>query len=256
MGASGAGPRADPLARLFPERRIVSFLHRQDRQLFFSMVSELVGPEHVVLDFGAGRNRLADFGPHLERLSNFKGRCAKVVGVDVDPVVLQNDTLDAAHVAAPGAPLPLPDESVDLIFSYAVFEHIEDPAAVVAELDRVLRPGGWICGWTPNRWGYVGLGARLVPNALHARLLAKAQPGGRAEKDVFPTRYRMNTRGTIARLFPKARYEDFTFAFNGQPSYNFGRAWIARLWLAYMALTPRALGQGLFVFVRKRATPV
>ena len=77
--------RVDPMIRLFPERRVVRFLHRQDRFLFFSMVNELVRPTDIVLDLGAGRNRFPEFGPHLNAISTLKGRCSRVIGVDVDP---------------------------------------------------------------------------------------------------------------------------------------------------------------------------
>ncbi len=148
--------------------------------------------------------------------------------------------------------MPLADQSVDVIFSYAVLEHIDDPHGVAAEIDRVLKPGGWFCAWTPNKWGYIGIGARLIPNDLHARLLPLVQPNNRAPRDVFPTRYRMNTRGAIAKLFPAARFENLSFGFNAQPTYNFGNTLVARFWLLYMALMPKFLAQTLFVFVRKR----
>lgn len=243
----------NPMARLFPERRVVSFVHRQDRFVFFSMVSELVTPDAVVLDYGAGRGRQAEIGgPHLRNISCFRGRCARLIGVDVDPVVRENPVVDEAHVVAVDEPLPLADESVDVVYSYATFEHVDDPEWVAAELGRVVRPGGWICAWTPNKWGYVGIGARLVPNRFHGRVLGIVAPGGRAEHDVFPTRYRMNTLGAVGRLFPPARFRDFSFGFNAQPSYNFGSALMARLWMVYMALTPQAMAQSLFVFVQKR----
>ena len=41
--------------------------------------------------------------------------------------------------------LPLEDESVDLIVSSLSLHHWDRPEAAVAELDRVLRPGGRLC---------------------------------------------------------------------------------------------------------------
>lgn len=216
------------------------------------MVSELVRPEYTVLDFGAGRGRQSEFGgPHLRAISGLKGRCARLIGVDVDDAVLENDAVDEAHLLTADGRIPLPDQSVDLIYSYAVFEHVSDAETAASELKRVLKPGGWICAWTPNKWGYISIGARLVPNRLHSKVLKVVQPGGRAEKDIFPTVYRMNTRGAIRRLFPEL--EDFTFGFNAQPSYNFGSALISRFWLFYMTITPRALAQSLMIFLRKPA---
>lgn len=43
---------------------------------------------------------------------------------------------DAAHV-------PLPDESVDGVVAAMVIEHMEDDRALVDEVARLLRPGGW-----------------------------------------------------------------------------------------------------------------
>jgi SAM-dependent methyltransferase len=38
--------------------------------------------------------------------------------------------------------VPLPDASVDVVVSYDVLEHVQDPRVSLAELHRVLRPGG------------------------------------------------------------------------------------------------------------------
>lgn len=45
-----------------------------------------------------------------------------------------------AHTAADA--LPFEDESFDLVFSHGVVHHIPQPAPVIAEFHRVLRPGG------------------------------------------------------------------------------------------------------------------
>lgn len=48
--------------------------------------------------------------------------------------------------------IPLPDESVDRVFSHALLEHLADPARALAEIHRVLRPGGVVGVCSPD-WG-------------------------------------------------------------------------------------------------------
>lgn len=47
-------------------------------------------------------------------------------------------------VQADAARLPFRDDVFDLILSQAVLEHVKDPAAAVAEMARVARPGGLV----------------------------------------------------------------------------------------------------------------
>lgn len=46
--------------------------------------------------------------------------------------------------------LPFGDASFDLAFSHALFEHLADPAAALAEIRRVLRPGGIVALCSPD----------------------------------------------------------------------------------------------------------
>jgi SAM-dependent methyltransferase len=253
MSATSSSKRPTLLGRLYPERRFASFSRHEGRFLFYSLVAELCDPESVVLDFGAGRGaQIENSKGYIRRLIDFSGRCKRYIGVDPDPVVLQNPYLQEAFVLGPDGSIPLPDASVDLIVAYAVVEHIEDPAQAVREIERVLKPGGWFCAWTPNKYGYVGMAARLVPNRFHARIVRVADAKDRGERDVFPVRYRMNTKKAIEAAFGERSFDDFSFYENGAPSYHFNRMVIARFWQVVMSVLPRSMSKSLFIFVRKR----
>jgi SAM-dependent methyltransferase len=246
--------RRSVLGELYPERMFAGFCRDEGRFLFYSIVADLLTPQSVVLDFGAGRGtQTQNSSGHLRRIMDFRGRCARVIGVDPDPAVLENPFLDEVHVVDSAGKLPLPDASVDVIVAFAVLEHVDNPMQVVAEVARVLKPGGWFCGWTPNKWGYIGIGARLVPNQFHAKLLSAADPRDhRKVADVFPTVYRLNTLGAIKDNFDAREFEHFSFIANGTPSYHFDRLLIARFWQIVMQVLPRPMGKTLFVFERKR----
>jgi SAM-dependent methyltransferase len=58
--------------------------------------------------------------------------------------------LPVEHVSGPA--LPFPDEQFDVVLSFDVFEHIPDSDRHLAEVHRVLKPGGWYLLQTPNKW--------------------------------------------------------------------------------------------------------
>lgn len=241
-------------AGVFPETAAGGYRRHDSRTVFYTRVQALMPDDEAeVLDLGAGSGSWWDRLPIWQRcLCNLRGGPWRVVwGADADPAVLGNRTVDRARLIENGV-LPFDGESLDMVVAYAVLEHVAEPEKFAAEVRRVLKPGGWFCAWTPNRWGYVGIGARLVPSRWHARLLTKINPHDkRAEADVFPTVYRMNTRGAIRRLFPG--WVDATHALPGPCSYSFGRAWVARLIGLWQRLAPDVAQTELHVFVRKTA---
>ncbi|MFQ5662380.1 MAG: methyltransferase domain-containing protein [Terriglobia bacterium] len=56
---------------------------------------------------------------------------------------------DGVDLAANAARLPFLDSSCDTVACHALLEHVEDPAAVVAEIARVLKPGGSVDASVP-----------------------------------------------------------------------------------------------------------
>ncbi len=245
-------PRQRLVRRVYPETNVSGFPHIDQEVAFFSQVAALLHPDHVVLDFGAGRGEFVHNDPSAFRvwLQNFRGRCVHVDGCDPDPIVTENPTLDAAYVMKRGDPLPYEDDRFDLIVSRYVFEHVEDPEGTAKELLRVLKPRGWICAMTPNRWGYVALASRLLPNRLHPRALSRVQPG-RLAKDVFPTVYKLNRPSAVRRAFGPAA-EIFHYSTSAVPSYYFNSVVLMRLQQLVHRLTPPMFDVGLRFFIRKR----
>ncbi len=82
-----------------------------------------------------------------------------VTGIDLDAGVLERGRSLAAEQSLPNLrfeaagvyDLPYPSDSFDAVFAHTLLEHVGDPARALAELRRVLRPGGLIglrdCDW-------------------------------------------------------------------------------------------------------------
>lgn len=107
---------------------------------------ECLGKGRRVVDFGCG-----DGATSLGVASSIE---ADVVGVDLYKTYLQLPDLTQKNLgtrALPrslsfvqtelGQPMPFADGSVDLIYSWSVFEHVADVKGVLAELGRIAKPG-------------------------------------------------------------------------------------------------------------------
>ena len=220
---------------------------------FFTQVNALLHPGMTVLDFGAGRGWWLedDVCSYRQRLMNLKGKVARVIACDIDPAVLNNGSADEAFVIERGGKVPVADQSVDLILSDNTFEHVQDPAAMAAEFKRLLKPGGWICARTPNKYAYTSLPTMAVPNRLHALLLKRAQPDRKAE-DVFPTAFKLNTLRDVARHFPPAQFDNYSYRALPEPGYHFNKKPLLAALLLMNKVLPHVLTAPLYVFLRRR----
>lgn len=92
---------------------------------------EHLGPDATILNLGSGRT---NFG-------------ARVVNLDIGPFT-------HVDVVAVGERLPVQDASLDGVITQGVLEHVPDLRSTLAEIDRVLRPGGLVYHEAPFIQGY------------------------------------------------------------------------------------------------------
>ncbi len=113
-----------------------------------------------VLDLGCGDGTLSAV------IFGGRRRCT-LLGLEPDPIdaeAARGSGIYASVHCAPGDSIPEPDQSVDLVFSNSVLEHIPDLEPVLAEVARVTRPGGRFVFTVPSEQFHACLsGKGLLP---------------------------------------------------------------------------------------------
>lgn len=95
-------------------------------------------------------------GTDLATLANAVGPGGKVIGIDHDSAMVEQAKrrlTECGNVEVrigDAHELPLPDASVDRTRVDRVLQHLEDPARAMAELRRVIRPGGKVAMAEPD----------------------------------------------------------------------------------------------------------
>jgi len=170
-GAVSARTLFAPLGRTY-DRYAALLSFGQDPRWRRFLVSRIdAGPRDTVLDVATGTGAVA-----RELLA--RKRCT-VVGLDQSPEMLAEARrrLPASVTLLEGRAekLPFPDGAFDgLTFTY-LLRYVDDPAAVLRELVRVVRPGGTIAGlefagprgvWRPLWELYVRVGLPAAGRVL------------------------------------------------------------------------------------------
>ncbi len=108
-----------------------------EEQILPLAARELAGAQRV-LDVGCGDGQVSRLAAKLG---------AQVVGIDPtwNCVSVANQRGGGVFARAAAAQLPFADATFDAVVACLVFEHIRDVDAAIAEVGRVLQPGGRFC---------------------------------------------------------------------------------------------------------------
>lgn len=135
--------QAQPVERAFEARDDYGNF---DANLRFLRAANALGAGIRALEIGTGKGRM---------LQELRARGLQVSGVENNAWMLEESRRlhgDLPVTRVEGHELPFPDGSFDLVLSFDVFEHISESDAHLAEVRRVLAPGGRYLLQTPNKW--------------------------------------------------------------------------------------------------------
>ena len=158
-----------------------SYIWRAGQQRRLDMIVKTAG-ERVkgkILENGCG------VGMYVEHLAPFGGT---VLGLEYDFERAAEARINSPHIFnAAGEFIPLPSSTFDLLLSHEVIEHVQDDRSAVQEMIRLLKPGGRVVIFCPNRgypfethgiyWkGKYSFGNKLFVNYLPRSLRDKLAP--------------------------------------------------------------------------------
>jgi SAM-dependent methyltransferase len=158
-------------------------------------------PERIPLLVAAvGRGkRVLDLGCRSGALTQHFLGGNSVVGLDIDAAALEKAAVLGIQPVQANVeePLPFEDASFDAVVAGELFEHLQFPDALVAEIGRVLGPGGVLAG--------------SVPNAFRVQSRLRFLRGEPPEDD--PTHLRMFSPAALRQLL--SRFERVELRFVG-----------------------------------------
>lgn len=137
-------------------------------------------PGYIVLDYGCGP------GGYVLETARRVGPTGKVYALDIHPLAVQKveqiaarNKLHNVETICSNCDTGLPDGSVDVVLLYDIFHMLGDQQGVLAELHRVLKPGG-----TLSAIGEHMTEGELIDGITQGRLFRLAGKGSKTHRFV------------------------------------------------------------------------
>jgi SAM-dependent methyltransferase len=184
----------------------------------------------MVLDLGAGKKGM---------LSLFKGLNIVTAGLDLlfDDLAKNKDV--TYRVCGDAQHLPFKKNCIDFVISQWLLEHLPAPRLFLQETSRILRPKGSLLIVSNSLLCPFMLLNAVMPARIRDWLKKLLLPT-EVEEDTFPTYYRANTRGQLARKTGRAGLKEAYFIYASDLSFFVFNRILFGLWLLLDRLTDQA----------------
>lgn len=193
-------------------------------------LSNFLKPDMTVLEVGAGDCSLS---------FEIARRVRKIYGLEVSKVIASHSDIPANFelILSDGTSIPLPDGSVDLVYSNQLMEHLHPDDAVeqLKNIARALKPGGiYLCS-TPHRLqgpGDVSQFFDEIATCFHMKEYTYAELDQLFRQSGFArTTAYLKKSGRCYRV-PMGlmrNFEKFSMFLFGRKQYQVRQAWIRHL---------------------------
>ena len=154
------------IAKIFPNTKHSAYTHYREQ------VSKNLADNITALDIGGGKRCF--FAAECRKYTG-----VKIIALDVSAEELAfNNDADEKIVfdLASGERIPLEDESVDMVTSSSVLEHLKNLENAVKEVSRILKPGGKFISVLPSKFALFTMINQLLPNWLARKILFAIRP--------------------------------------------------------------------------------
>ena len=159
----------------------------------------------TLVDVGCGTGSLR---------ANLGGRCDHYIGADAIRHEGFPQDAEFVHANLDAGSVALADGSCDVVACIETIEHVENPRALMRELVRLVRSGGWLIVTTPNQLSVLSKLSLLTKNEF---VHFQERPG------LYPAHISALLEVDLRRMCRENRLEDIAVLYTGQGRVPFSR---------------------------------
>ena len=198
------------IAKIFPNNK-----HYID-EYYSAQVKKYLADGLTVLDVGGGKR-----WQFQEERKNFTG--IRLIALDPSADQLNaNHDADEKILFAMGTDerAPLDDNSIDLVTSHMVLEHISNNNFTMREISRILKPGGTFISVMPSKFALFAMINQMLPSWLARKILFFFMPESKGFCG-FRAYYDRTYYPAMQNLLKQYGFNDIEFFFNYSQSGYF-----------------------------------